>query len=165
MEWLGTHDKTIFIGHGGIEYPGNPIFDSMKGVPEEKKLELPVCEELQMGMSLGLALEGYIPISIYPRFDFLILALNQLVNHIDKISVMTEFSPTIIIRTQVGNTEPIDGGCQHTQDHSEAIKLLCPTLNVVNLKPEYKNMNIKKEYQNACIHGGTSLFVEYMEFL
>ena len=38
-----------------------------------------------MGMSIGLALNGYIPITCFPRFDFLILAFNQLVNHLDKI--------------------------------------------------------------------------------
>ena len=52
-----------------------------------------------MGMTLGLALEGYIPVSCFPRFDFLILALNQLVNHIDKIDYLTDnqFKSKIII--------------------------------------------------------------------
>ena len=49
-----------------------------------KKIELPVFEDVQMGLSTGLALQGFIPITCYPRFDFLILAMNQLVNHLTK---------------------------------------------------------------------------------
>ena len=47
-------------------------------------IELPVAEEMQMGMSFGMSLDGTIPISIYPRWNFLLCAINQLVNHLDK---------------------------------------------------------------------------------
>ena len=61
-----------------------------------------------MGMSLGLAMNGYIPITCYPRFDFLILAFNQL-NHLDKIRSMSwnEITPKVIIRTL--RSKPLDG--------------------------------------------------------
>ena len=55
-----------------------------------------------MGISTGLALSGYVPVTCYPRFDFLLLAMNQLVNHLDKIRVMSnnEFQPKVIIRNE-----------------------------------------------------------------
>ena len=31
---------------------------------------MPVFEDVQMGLSLGMALNGYVPISCFPRFDF-----------------------------------------------------------------------------------------------
>jgi hypothetical protein len=43
-------------------------------------------------MSIGLAMQGYVPITCYPRFDFLILAFNQLVNHLDKIRQMSPYA-------------------------------------------------------------------------
>ena len=43
-----------------------------------------------MGLSLGLALQGFVPVSIYPRIDFLLSATNQLVNHLDKIRLMSK---------------------------------------------------------------------------
>ena len=58
-------------------------------MPSKKKIETPVFEDAQMGMSIGLSLEGFIPITCFPRFDFLILAMNQLVNHLDKIRFMS----------------------------------------------------------------------------
>ena len=101
----------------------------------DKKIEVPVCEELQMGLSTGLALEGYVPITCYPRFDFLILACNQLVNHLDKIDYMSKgmMKPRIIIRTSIGAKKPLDGGIQHTQDHTEAFRHLLTDINVVLL--------------------------------
>ena len=53
-----------------------------------KKLELPVTEEMQMGMTIGLLMNGYIPVSIFPRWNFMLLAINQLVNHLDKLHIM-----------------------------------------------------------------------------
>ena len=104
MNMLGRNKKTIFLGQS-VKYSGNAIFNTLKGVPNKKKIELPVFEDVQMGMSIGLALDGYIPISCYPRFDFLVLAFNQMVNHLDKIKKMSneQFKPKIIIRTSIGS--------------------------------------------------------------
>ena len=77
MEWLAAKDNTIFIGQS-VKYSGNAIFNTLKTVSNDKKIEVPVSEELQMGLSTGLALEGYVPITCYPRFDFLLLACNRL---------------------------------------------------------------------------------------
>ena len=135
MNYLSKNKKTIFLGQSVI-YPGSSIFVSLKDVPKTKKMELPVMEEAQMGISIGLALEGYIPVSCYPRFDFLILALNQLVNHADKIDYLTNnsFNSKIIIRTLIGSTKPLDAGFQHTQDHTQALKKMLKFSDVIKLK-------------------------------
>ena len=41
-----------------------------ESVDKNKLYELPVAEEMQMGMTLGLSLLGKTPISIYPRWNF-----------------------------------------------------------------------------------------------
>ena len=89
MEWLGKKENTMFIGQA-MSYSGHTISSTLEKVPVEKKYELPVLEELQMGMSTGLAIEGYVPITCYPRFDFFILTLNQTVNHLDKMEEMSK---------------------------------------------------------------------------
>ena len=147
MKMLSNNKRTIFIGQS-VKYPGSSIFESLKDIANKKKIELPVFEETQMGMSIGLALEGYIPISCYPRFDFLIIALNQLVNHADKINFLTnnQFNSKIIIRTIVGSTHPLDGGPQHTQDHTLALKKMLKFSKIIKLtnpKVIYRN------YQSA----------------
>ena len=73
MKLLEKNPKSIFLGQS-VEYPGNLIYKTLTNVSKKKKLEVPVFEDVQMGLSIGLALGGYLPISTYPRFDFLLLA-------------------------------------------------------------------------------------------
>ena len=62
--------------------PRDSNVNTVKDIPDQL-VELPVAEEMQMGMSLGLALDGKVPISIFPRWNFLLCGMNQLVYHID----------------------------------------------------------------------------------
>src|SRR5688572_4413914 len=70
MRLLAVQPSALFIGQG-VAYDGVATFDSLDGVPMEQRLELPVVEELQLGMGVGLALQGYLPVLVYPRLDFL----------------------------------------------------------------------------------------------
>ena len=88
MEYMSRSEKTIFIGQA-VEVPGTAMSNTLKNINQKKKIELPVAEEMQMGMTIGLLMAGKIPISIYPRWNFLLLAINQLVNHLDKLNIMT----------------------------------------------------------------------------
>ena len=139
MKWLSEKLNTIFIGQA-IKYPGHAISGTIEGyVPIEKRLEMPVAEELQMGISTGLAIEGFVPITCYPRFDFLILACNQLVNHLDKMRTMTkgQKQPKVIIRTSIGSKTPLDAGVQHTQDHTPAFLSMLDEVDIIVLhEPE-----------------------------
>ena len=134
MEWLSEKDNTIFLGQS-VSYSGNAIFNTLKTLPEDKRIELPVFEEIQMGMSTGMALEGYVPISCYPRFDFLLRSMDALVNHLDKFQVMTEnnWKPKVILRTSIGSTNPLNGGVQHTQDYTKQFKEMLTEVEVVML--------------------------------
>ena len=98
--------------------------NTLKKIKKNKLVELPVAEEMQMGITLGLAMEKNIPISIFPRWNFLLYSLNQLINHIDKFKVMagTEIVPKIIIRTGIGSQRPLHPQFQHIGDFSEAIQ-------------------------------------------
>jgi pyruvate/2-oxoglutarate/acetoin dehydrogenase E1 component len=135
MEHIAKDKRTIFIGQT-VRYDGSPMFKSMENIPEEKRIELPVAENMQMGISIGLAIEGFIPVSIYPRIDFLICAMDQLVNHLDKIETMShgEFRAGVIIRTQIGNTAPLNPGCQHCGDYTAMLRM--GLKNIAVLKPE-----------------------------
>ncbi|MBH30570.1 MAG: hypothetical protein CMG71_01095 [Candidatus Marinimicrobia bacterium] len=134
MSWLADKEDTLFLGQA-CKFSGHAISATLKDVPIEKKIELPVFEENQLGISTGLSLEGFTTITIYPRFDFFILSLNQLVNHLDKINEMSKgkMKPRVIIRVAVGSKNPINAGPQHTQNHTEAIKLMLTYVEIVEL--------------------------------
>jgi len=164
MNMLGRNKKTIFLGQS-VKYSGNAIFNTLKGVPNKKKIELPVFEDVQMGMSIGLALDGYIPISCYPRFDFLVLAFNQMVNHLDKIKKMSneQFKPKIIIRTSIGSRYPLDGGPQHTQDYTKIFRNILTEIKVIMLNDPKK---IYKTYKECINKKNTNsyLIIEHGDF-
>lgn len=149
MNFLSRNPKTIFLGQS-VSYPGNSMFNTLIEVPKNKKVELPVFEDVQMGISLGLAMEGFIPVTCYPRFDFLILSFNQIVNHLDKIRLMTrqEFKPRVIIRTAIGAKKPLDGGPQHTQDYTEVFRKVLTEIKVVKLTNKNKIFTTFKKILN-----------------
>ena len=136
MNWLATKPDTLFIGQA-IEYEGTAISTTLKDVPREKLLEMPVCEDMQQGFTLGMALNGTCVISIYPRWNFLLLATNQLVNHLDKIHIMSTYNPKVIIRTSIGSEHPLNPQCQHTGNFTDAFRLMCKNIDVIQLdEPE-----------------------------
>ena len=75
MDLLGANEKTIFLGQS-VAVEGTAMRGTLLNVPANKLLELPVEEDFQMGLANGLALSGRIPISIFPRWNFLLLATN-----------------------------------------------------------------------------------------
>jgi pyruvate/2-oxoglutarate/acetoin dehydrogenase E1 component len=162
MEWLSEKKDTIFLGQS-VSYSGNAIFNTLKTLPENKRIELPVFEEIQMGMSTGMALEGYVPISCYPRFDFLMRAMDSLVNHLDKFQVMTEnnWKPKVILRTSIGSTNPLNGGVQHTQDYTEPFKQILQEVEVVMLD---EPKDIFTEFQKAYDRDGSTLLIEHGDY-
>ena len=148
MNYLSKKKNTIFLGQS-VLYSGNAIYGTLSQVPSKKKLELPVFEDVQMGMSIGLALDGYVPITCFPRFDFLVLAFNQMVNHLDKIQRMSDrqFQPKVIIRTSIGSKYPLDGGLQHTQDYTKTFKEIFGEIKVISLNnPNKIYSTFKKAY-------------------
>ena len=162
MEILGNNEKTIFLGQS-VEYTGSVIYGTLIKVPDRKKIELPIIEDTQMGMSSGLSLEGFIPVTIFPRMDFLILAANQLVNHLDKIQEISnnQFNPKVIIRTAIGSKFPIDSGLQHSSDYAEALKILLKNINVVKLT---KSEDIVPEYKKALESDRSTILIEVSDF-
>jgi pyruvate/2-oxoglutarate/acetoin dehydrogenase E1 component len=161
MNFLSTKKNTIFLGQS-VVYPGNLLYKTLKQIDKNKKIELPVFEDIQMGLSLGMSINGIYPITCYPRFDFLILAMNQLVNHADKLKIITleQYLPKMIIRVLVGAKKPLDGGEQHTQNYVKTIKKMFKTIKVYDLKNEKL---IYKSYKEAFENKKINLMVEYSE--
>lgn len=158
---LAAHPKAIFLGQN-VEFDGNVMYAHLEGVPAEQRLELPVVEELQMGISTGLALQGFLPISLYPRCDFLLRAADQLINHLDKLCFMSQgqFNPKVIIRTRVGSVWPLNAGPQHTQDHSSAFKAM---LNHVHVDKITEPEQIMPIYKAALKRDRPTLIVEKLD--
>ena len=142
----------VFVGQS-VKYDGAAIYHSLAGVRTEQRIELPVIEDFQMGYCTGLAIAGKLPVCIYPRMDFMLLATNQLVNHLDK----SIFNPKVIIRTTVGQKTPLDAGPQHTQNHTRAFQLMLHNVRVDEVRTPQQVTNA---YKRALDCDGSYLIVE-----
>ena len=150
MQELARDERVVFLGQG-VRDAGTFISTTLQDVPLDKRIELPVAEEMQLGMSIGMALTGMIPVSVYPRWQFFLLAANQAVNHLDKMQ------PHVIVRVGVGSTTPLDPGPQHKGDLTEAFRLLMPNTTIVRLD---NADSIVPEYRNALERNGPTILVE-----
>ena len=159
MGMLAQHPKTLFVGQA-VRFDGQLLHKTLKEVPMDKRVEMPVIEDFQLGFCTGLALGGFIPVSIFPRWDFLILAANQLVNHLDKLPVMSEFRPKVIIRTAVGDKKPLNPGPQHTQNHTAAFRRMLKSVHVIEVE---KAEDVLHAYKRALNLPQSCIVVEHME--
>ena len=158
MRWLATNPRAVFVGQA-VRFPGQAAFSTFEGVPMERRLEMPVAEDFQMGFCTGLALQGLIPIAFYPRWDFLIIAANQLLNHLDKAPLLGWGAPKVIIRVAVGRTKPLDPGPQHCQNYTYPIRQMLKTMSVMEIfTPE----GIVPAYEWALAERRSCIVVEYM---
>jgi len=164
MNFLAQDPRTVFLGQA-VTVAGTAMSTTLKDVPPERRIELPVAEEMQMGMTTGMALTGLIPVSIYPRWNFVLLAINQLVNHLDKVPMMSNggYKAKAIIRTGIGSQRPLHPQSQHTGDYTEAIRAMCTTIEVIRLEdPD----DIFPAYEKALMRedGRSTILVEYGDY-
>lgn len=161
MTFLGAKRDTLFMGQS-VGAPGTAMFGTLSGVPVNKRLELPVFENSQLGMSIGMALRGCVPISIFPRFPFLLEATGQLVNHLDKLPLYSHggYRPKVIVRTAVPSPVPLDPQAQHLGDYSDAFRLMLKTVEVIELaRAEEIFPAYKRAYERT--DGRSTLLVEH----
>ena len=164
MDWLNKQPNTLFLGQA-VEYAGTGMTNTLKDVDRNKMLEMPVNEDMQMGLSLGIALNGTIPISLYPRWNFLLLAANQLINHLDKVKIMSDgdYTPKVIIRTSIGSQRPLHPQHQHIADFTSGFRAMCETVDIIRLEEPNQ---IFEAYQYAYnrTDNRSTILVEYGDY-
>ncbi len=164
MEYLASDPRTLFIGQA-VAVPGTAMSNTLKDIDPTRLVELPVAEEMQMGMTTGLALAGMVPVSIFPRWNFLLCAMSQLVNHLDKVGAMSNngFATKAIIRTSIGSERPLHPQHQHVGDFTAAVRSMCSSVEVIRLDEPHE---IFPAYQRALLRddGRSTLLVEWGDF-
>ena len=162
MEWLAQQPKTLFLGQT-VAGPGTFMYQTLRDIPKERALEMPVNESFQMQFTIGLALAGYIPISVYPRQNFLLLATGDMVNMLDKIPVIgsNQWASRVLIRVASGPDSPVHPGHQHVGNYAESFKRMFTSIEVVELNepedifPAYKRALERTDHKSTLLieHG------------
>lgn len=129
-------DPRVFVY--GIGVPTHAkIFGTTEGLVEkfgaERCFDTPISEEAMTGFGLGAAISGLRPIHVHIRVDFLLLAMNELVNMVSTYSygVGGRRKVPLVIRAVVGRGW--GQGYQHSKSlhayfaHIPGLKVVLPT--------------------------------------
>src|SRR3954463_2279616 len=98
----------------------------------ERVFGTPLSEDAMTGTAVGMALAGLRPIHVHIRMDFLMLAMNQLVNVAAKSRYMygAQVSVPLVVRAMIGKSW--GQGAQHSQGlhsffmHVPGLKVVAP---------------------------------------
>lgn len=116
---LANYPKVFVMGQGVWSpwYAGNSMLELDKEFGRERVIDTPVSEAATTGAAIGASLCGYRPIVLHPRVDFMILAMDAIVNQSAKWAHMLggQAHPSVVIRAVVNR-----GGQQGAQ-HSQAL--------------------------------------------
>ena len=134
FEMARDPDMIVF----GIGVPDHKsIFGSTRGLLEafgpERCFDTPLCEDSMTGFALGAALGGMRPVHVHIRVDFLLLAMNQVVNIISSYnySLGGKAKIPLVIRVIIGRGW--GQGVHHSKSlqsffaHIPGLKVVMPT--------------------------------------
>ena len=132
---LENYPEVFVIGQGlwSPWYVGNTMQDLDKKFGENRIIDTPVSESAVTGFSVGASLSGYHPIVVHPRIDFMLYAMDAIVNQAAKWSHMTggQANPALTIRAIINRGG--EQGAQHSQSlhswfsHVPGLRVLMPS--------------------------------------
>jgi pyruvate/2-oxoglutarate/acetoin dehydrogenase E1 component len=114
---MASSDKVLLFGQGINDHKG--IFGTTTGLADKfgkhRLIEVPLAEEGVTGICIGAALNGCYPINIHIRADFVLLAMNQIINLAAKYKYMFGglFDVPMMVRLVIGRSW--GQGAQHSQ--------------------------------------------------
>ena len=105
----------------------------LKRFGPERVFGTPLSEDAMTGVAIGAAMAGMRPIHVHIRMDFLMLAMNQLVNIASKAHYMYngQVSVPLVVRSMIGKSW--GQGAQHSQGlhsmfmHVPGLKVVAPS--------------------------------------
>jgi pyruvate/2-oxoglutarate/acetoin dehydrogenase E1 component len=132
---MGRDPSVIVLGIGIDDH--REFYGTLKGLAEkygrERIFGTPLAEDAMTGVAIGAALGGMRPIHVHERMDFVLLAMNQLVNIAAKSRYMYggAVSIPLVVRACIGRSW--GQGAQHSQAlhsyfmHIPGLKVVAPT--------------------------------------
>ena len=131
-----TRDSSVIVLGLGVDDPKG-IYGTTLGLVEKfgpgRVFDTPLSEDAMTGVAIGASLAGLRPIHVHQRMDFLLLAMNQLINIAAKsrYTYGGAVSVPIVVRSVIGRSW--GQGAQHSQAlhsffmHVPGLKVVAPT--------------------------------------
>ncbi|MBC8096751.1 MAG: dehydrogenase, partial [Akkermansiaceae bacterium] len=129
-------DASVIVFGLDVDDP-KAILGTTRGLPQkygaDRVFGTPLSEDAMTGAAIGMALAGLRPVHVHIRMDFLMLAMNQLVNIAAKTFYMYggQASVPLVVRSMIGRSW--GQGAQHSQAlhsffmHVPGLKVVAPS--------------------------------------
>jgi 2-oxoisovalerate dehydrogenase E1 component beta subunit len=129
-----AEDERVFVLGEDVEEGG--VFRATEGLLEkfgrERVMDTPLAESSIVGVAIGAALNGLLPVAEIQFADFILPAMNQIISEAAKLRYRSagDFHCPIVIRAPYGGG--IRGGLYHSQcmealfAHVPGLKVVCP---------------------------------------
>lgn len=144
-EEMVRNDKVFLIGED-IGTNGN-VFAVLRGIIDEfgtdRVIDTPISESAIIGASLGAAATGMRPVPEIMFSDFLLCAMDQIVNQVAKMRYMSGGQATIPITIRTQNGAGMSAAAQHSQSLT-ALFMHVPGLLVVAPSTPYDAKGLLK---------------------
>lgn len=132
---LDSDERVFVIGQGlwSPWYAGASLEDLDKQFGRDRVIDSPVSENAVTGLAVGAALAGMRPIVFHPRMDFMLLAMDPIVNQAANWSYLFggKISAPLVIRAVINRGG--EQGAQHSQAlhamfmHVPGLKVVMPS--------------------------------------
>lgn len=132
---LERDDDVFVIGQGlwSPWYVGSTMNDFEKKFGKDRIMDSPVSENATTGMAIGAAMLGKRPIIVHPRMDFMLLAMDPIINQASNWSYLFQGQANVpmVIRSIINRGG--EQGAQHSQAlqsffmHVPGIKVVMPS--------------------------------------
>lgn len=131
---LTKFDDVFIIGQGlwSPWYVGSTMTDLEKKYGKDRILDSPISENATTGIAIGAAMAGKKAIVVHPRMDFMLLAMDPLINQASNWSYLfnSEVPVPLVVRSIINRGG--EQGAQHSQAlqsffmHVPGIKVVMP---------------------------------------
>lgn len=153
-------DDRVFVFGEGVDDPAGVFgttLDLHKEFGSQRIFDTPVCENTLTGIAIGASLAGMRPVLVHMRTDFLLMSMDQIVNHAAKWKYMFggKVSVPIVIRAIIG------GGWGSAAQHTQAFQALfahVPGLKVVMPATAY---DAKGMLLSSILEDSPTIFIEH----
>lgn len=129
-------DPSVFVIGQGLKSPwyvGNTVKDLIVRFGEERVIDTPVSENAITGAAVGAAIAGMRPVVVHPRMDFMLYAIDPIINEAANWSYMCGGISTCPVVIWAIINRGGEQGAQHSQSlqamfaHIPGLKVVMPS--------------------------------------
>lgn len=132
---LEKYPEVIVMGEGVEDSAGiyGSVLNLYQKYGTERVFETPLAEQGMTGIAVGAAIVGLRPIYIHARMDFILLTLDQIINHASKYSYIFNGKASVPLVIRCIIARGWGSGAQHSQSlhsllaHIPGLKIVFPS--------------------------------------